>query len=146
MEVSTGRCPVASVAVGVTQTTNVGCTFKYTVARTEMPMLRTGSHRIRMGAALGVLALVLTACGSDDSSSPTGTPEDSDGGESSAPAASDSTLVVWADNSANTAKAIEPLCQEWAEANGVTCQVKSFNGGAELQEALIRAQDTGDVP
>ena len=108
-------------------------------------MRRTRGHRIRMGAALGVLALVLTACGSDDSSSPTGTPEESDG-ESSAPAASDSTLVVWADNSANTAKAIEPLCQEWAEANGVTCQVKSFNGGAELQEALIRAQDTGDVP
>ena len=27
----------------------------------------------------------------------------------------------------------------WAEANGVTCTVKKFNGGAELQEALIRA-------
>ena len=109
-------------------------------------MRRTRGHRIRAGAALGVLALVLTACGSDDSSSPTGTPEESDGGESSAPAGDGSTLVIWADNSANTAKAVEPLCQAWAEANGVTCTVKKFNGGAELQEALIRAQDTGDVP
>ena len=109
-------------------------------------MRRTRGHRIRAGAALGVLALVLTACGGDDSSSPTGTPDESDGGESSAPAGDGSTLVVWADNSANTAKAVEPLCQAWAEANGVTCTVKKFNGGAELQEALIRAQDTGDVP
>src|SRR5687768_1552711 len=103
-----------------------------------MPMRRTRGHRIRVGAALGVLALVLTACGSDDSSSLTGTPEESDGGESSAPAGDGSTLVIWADNSANTAKAVEPLCLEWAEANGVTCTVKKFNGGAELQEALIR--------
>ena len=63
----------------------------------------------------------------------------------SAPAG-DSTLVVWADNSANTAKAIEPLCQAWAEANGVTCTVKKFNGGGELQEALVRGNETGDVP
>ena len=41
-------------------------------------------------------------------------------------------LVIWADNSANTAKAIEPLCMAWAEANGVTCTVKKFNGGGEL--------------
>ena len=109
-------------------------------------MRRTRGHRIRVGAALGVLALVLTACGSDGSSSPSGTPEESDGGESSAPAGGDSTLLVWADNSANTAKAIEPLCMAWAEANGVTCEVKKFNGGGELEEALVRANDTGEVP
>ena len=89
----------------------------------------------------GVLALVLTACGSDDSSSPTGTPEESDGGESSAPAGDGSTLVIWADNSANTAKAIEPLCQSWAEANGVTCTVKKFNGGAGGYDVIYSSVD-----
>ena len=106
-------------------------------------MLRTGSHRMRAGVALGVLALVLTACGSDDSSSPTGTPNES---ESTSAAGGDSTLVVWADNSANTGKAVEPLCKAWAEANGVTCVVKMFNGGPELEDALVRGNETGDVP
>ena len=40
---------------------------------------------------------------------------------------------MWADNSANTAKAIEPLCKTWAEENGVTCTVKKFNGGGAPQ-------------
>ena len=107
-------------------------------------MRRTRGRTLRAGIALSVLAVVLSACGGDDSSTPAA---EGDGeSESSAPAGGDSTLIVWADNSANTAKAIEPLCTAWAEANGVTCQVKSFNGGGELQEALIRAQDTGDVP
>ena len=38
---------------------------------------------------------------------------------------------------ANTAKAIEPLCLQWAEENGVTCTVKKFNGGADLNDALV---------
>ena len=108
-------------------------------------MRRTRGPALRAGIALSVLAVVLTACGGDDSSTPADANGDGES-ESSAPAGGDSTLVVWADNSANTAKAIEPLCQQWAEANGVTCTVKRFNGGGELQEALIRAQDTGDVP
>lgn len=109
-------------------------------------MRRTRGHRIRAGVALGVVALVLTACGGDDSPTPSGSSDSGGGESSSAPAGGDSTLVVWADNSANTAKAIEPLCTAWAEANGVTCEVKKFNGGGELEEALVRANDTGDVP
>ena len=56
------------------------------------------------------------------------------------------TLVVWADNSANTAKAIEPLCKTWAEENGVTCTVKKFNGGTPLSDALTKGFQSGDVP
>jgi arabinogalactan oligomer/maltooligosaccharide transport system substrate-binding protein len=108
-------------------------------------MRRTRGNRIRFGAALGALALVLTACGDDGSSSPSGTPQES-GGSSSAPAGDASTLVVWADNSANTAKAIEPLCKAWAEENGLTCTVKKFNGGTELRDALVAGNQTGDVP
>jgi arabinogalactan oligomer/maltooligosaccharide transport system substrate-binding protein len=109
-------------------------------------MRRTRSRTLRAGVALSALAIVLTACGGSDSSTPTAEGSGDAESESSAPAGDGSTLVIWADNSANTAKAIEPLCQAWAEDNGVTCTVKKFNGGAELQEALIRAQDTGDVP
>src|SRR4051794_24632094 len=112
-----------------------------------MQMRRTRGRTLKAGVALSVLAVVLTACGGDDSSSPSGAPNDSDGGgSSSAAAGGDSTLVVWADNSANTAKAIEPLCKAWADANGVTCTVKKFNGGPELEEALVRGNETGDVP
>ena len=57
-----------------------------------------------------------------------------------------STLVVWADSSANTAKAIEPLCLAWAAANGVTCVVKKFNGGGPLTDALTKGFQSGDVP
>src|SRR5262245_23412392 len=110
-----------------------------------MPMRRTRGHTIRAGVALSVLAVVLTACGGSDSSTPSST-GDEGGGETSSAAAGGSTLVIWADNSANTAKAIEPLCQQWAEANGVTCTVKKFNGGGPLQEALVRGNETGDVP
>ncbi len=60
--------------------------------------------------------------------------------------ASSSTLVVWADSSANTAKAIEPLCLAWAAANGVTCVVKKFNGGGPLSDALTKGFQSGDVP
>jgi arabinogalactan oligomer / maltooligosaccharide transport system substrate-binding protein len=108
-------------------------------------MRRTRGHTIRAGVALSVLAVVLTACGGSDSSTPSST-GDEGGGETSAAAGGGSTLVIWADNSANTAKAIEPLCQQWAEANGVTCTVKKFNGGGPLQEALVRGNETGDVP
>jgi arabinogalactan oligomer/maltooligosaccharide transport system substrate-binding protein len=110
-----------------------------------MRMRRTRGRTLRAGAALSALAIVLTACGGSDSSTPTANSSGDAESESSAPAG-DSTLVVWADNSANTAKAIEPLCQQWAEANGVTCTVKKFNGGGELQEALVRGNETGDVP
>jgi maltose-binding protein MalE len=60
--------------------------------------------------------------------------------------ASGGTLVVWADNSANTAKAIEPLCKQWADENGVTCTVKKFNGGGDLTDALTKGFQSGDVP
>lgn len=90
----------------------------------------------KLGLAVSGLALVLAGCSS-------GAPASS--GASSAPAATGE-LVVWADNSANTAKAIEPLCKAWAEANGVTCTVKKFNGGGELEEALVAGNNSGDVP
>lgn len=90
----------------------------------------------QLGLAFTGLALVLAGCSS-------GAPASS--GASSAPAATGE-LVVWADNSANTAKAIEPLCKAWAEANGVTCTVKKFNGGGELEEALVAGNNSGDVP
>lgn len=106
-------------------------------------MRRIRGRTITAGIAASILMVGLAACGGDDSPAPSGDGSSS-GGES--PAAGESTLVIWADNSANTAKAIEPLCQAWAEANGVTCEVKKFNGGGELEEALIRANDTGDVP
>lgn len=55
-------------------------------------------------------------------------------------------LVVWADNSANTAKAIEPLCKAWAAENGVTCTVKLFNGVGEVKNAITQGNASGDVP
>ena len=109
-------------------------------------MRRTRSHRIRAGAALGVLALVLTACGSDDSSSPTGTPERERRAsprrrpEVTRPSSSGPTTRP------TQRKAVEPLCKAWAEANGVTCMVKMFNGGASWRRRSIRGNDTGDVP
>jgi len=91
-------------------------------------------HRWARGAIAGccALALALSACGSDD------------GGGSDATAAQ--TLEIWADNSSNTAKAIEPLCQQWAAANGVRCVVRKFNGGTDLKDQLNKGNATGDVP
>ena len=97
---------------------------------------------IQAGAAIAALAFTLSACSS-------GTPAAPTAGGTSAPASSAAAggeLVIWADNSANTAKAIEPLCQKWAEANGVKCTVKKFNGGTELEDALIQGNSSGDVP
>src|SRR5262249_14125836 len=86
-------------------------------------------RRIRTGAALTGLVAVLTVTA-----------------WSMTAGAAGPTLVVWADNSANTAKAIEPLCKAWAAANGVTCTVKKFNGGGDLQTALTRGNGSGAVP
>jgi arabinogalactan oligomer/maltooligosaccharide transport system substrate-binding protein len=97
----------------------------------------------KVGVAVAGLPLLLAACSSSSGGSSSG------GGAaatSSAAAGSGGTLVVWADNSANTAKAVEPLCQAWAQANGVTCTVKKFNGGGDLQDALVKGNATGDVP
>ena len=97
---------------------------------------------IQAGAAIAALALALSACSS-------GTPAAPPAGSASAPASSAAgggELVIWADNSANVAKAVEPLCQKWAEANGVKCTVKKFNGGTELEDALIKGNSSGDVP
>ena len=108
---------------------------------------------------LGVpgLILVLAACsgGSGTSPAPASQPAASEPAASepaaSEPAASEGTsggaeLVVWADNSANTAKAIEPLCKAWAEENGVTCTVRLFNGVTPLKDALNAGNASGDVP
>ena len=105
-----------------------------------------GARTLRAGVALGVLARrAVTRAVAAARRARGGTPDGSEG-ESSAPAGGDSTLVVWADNSANTGKAIEPLCKAWAEENGVTCTVKMFNGGAPLSDALTAGFQSGDVP
>ncbi len=132
--------------------------------------MRTRSSRTTVVYVLAAAALIGAACGDDDDSASSsepaagastpaagGTQPATSGSAAepaasapaaggSAPAASGSELVVWADNSANTAKAIEPLCQAWAEANGVTCRVQKFNGGGELEDALVAGNATGDVP
>ena len=114
-------------------------------------------RKARLAALTGIAALALAACGgSSTSSSSSTTSAPAASGASSAAtsagatggAATDaaSTLTVWADNSENTGKAIEPLCKKWAEENGVTCVVRMFNGGTDLQNALIQGNSTGDVP
>ena len=109
---------------------------------------------------LGVpgLVLVLAACSGGSgattppaASQPAASQPAASEPAASAPAASEggaggAELVVWADNSANTATAIEPLCKAWAEDNGVTCTVQKFNGGGELKDALVAGNETGDVP
>ena len=110
---------------------------------------------LKVGLALAAVPLVISACSSGGSSSGTTsaahvrrdpprpvTPPQRPAGA----AASASTLTVWADNSANTGKAIQPLCEKWAAENGVNCVMRMFNGGTELQNALIQGNSTGDVP
>ena len=93
----------------------------------------------KAGAAIAGLALLLAACSSGDS----GTSETS----SAAPAPSlGGELVIWADNSANMAKTVEPLCKAWAEENGVTCTVKKFAALGDIRDQVIKANQSGDVP
>lgn len=111
---------------------------------------------LKVGLALAAVPLVISACSSGSSTSSTtsaaatsapgsdaasGTAAATGGG-----AASASTLTVWADNSANTGKAIQPLCEQWAAENGVTCVLRMFNGGGELRDALVAGNSSGDVP
>ena len=74
-------------------------------------MRRTRGRTLRAGVALSALAIVLTACGGSDSSTPTG---DSSGDARERVVGPrrrrTRAQVIWADNSANTANAIEPLC------------------------------------
>ncbi len=91
----------------------------------------------KAGAAFASLALLLTACSSGD--------DTGSSSESSAPAVSGE-LTVWADASANVAKTFEPLCESWAEANGVTCTVKKFNALGDIRDQVIKANTSGDVP
>ena len=105
---------------------------------------------------MGIVALAAAACGGSSSSSSSSTSAAASGGSAAASsgAATGATsggggasdLVIWADNSANIAKAIEPLCLKWAADDGVTCTVKKFNGGDDLKKALIAGNSTGDVP
>lgn len=103
-------------------------------------------RRTTLASAASVgLVLALAACSSGSSSS--STPPATGGATTSAAAGSGGTLTIWADNSANTSKAIKPLCQKWAQENGVTCVVKDFNGGGPLDDALIKAAQAGnDLP
>ncbi|WP_395728311.1 extracellular solute-binding protein [Nakamurella sp.] len=112
---------------------------------------------LKVGLTLAAVPLVISACSSGSSSSSTtsaaATSAASGAASGSAAATggaaggnSASTLVVWADNSANTAKAIQPLCEKWASENGVTCQMRLFNGPSDLQNALIQGNTSGDVP
>lgn len=111
---------------------------------------------LKVGLTLAAIPLVISACSSGSSSSSTtsaaGTSAAGSGAASGSAAAtgggaaSSSTLTVWADNSANTSKAITPLCEKWAAANGVTCVVRNFNGPDDLKNALVQGNSTGDVP
>jgi arabinogalactan oligomer / maltooligosaccharide transport system substrate-binding protein len=94
----------------------------------------------KAGAAVASLAFLLAACSSGDS----GTSESS-APETSAPAVSGE-LLIWADASANVAKTVEPLCQQWATDNGVTCTVKKFNALGDIRDQVIKGNSTGDVP
>ncbi|HEY7814895.1 MAG TPA: hypothetical protein VIC62_16740, partial [Nakamurella sp.] len=91
---------------------------------------------LKVGLALAAVPLVISACSSGGSSSGTTSAATSAAGSAATSAAatgggaaSASTLTVWADNSANTGKAIQPLCEKWAAENGVTCVMRMFNGG-----------------
>lgn len=95
----------------------------------------------RAGSAAAGLALILAACGGGGTSTST-----TSSAAASAPAATGD-LVIWADASANTAKAIEPLCKSWAEANAVGCKVQKFNSATEMRDQIIKANDSGgDLP
>lgn len=112
---------------------------------------------LKVGLALAAVPLVISACSSGSTSS--GTTSSAATSAAGSAAATDtaaatgggaaggaSTLTVWADNTTNTSKAIKPLCEKWAAANGVTCVVRDFNGGNVLRDALIQGNSTGDVP
>jgi len=98
------------------------------------------------------LVLILAACSSGGSSgaASTAASQPAASAASSEPstsaAAGSAQLLVWADNSANTAKAIKPLCEKWAADNGVTCTVQNFNGPGELKDAVLKANKSGNVP
>src|SRR5664279_4809674 len=110
-------------------------------------------RKTHMAALMGIVALAAAACGGSSSTSSSTTSAAASSGSAAASTGATSggggggsELVIWADNSANTAKAIEPLCVKWAQDNGVTCTVKKFNGGDDLKKALIAGNSTGDVP
>jgi arabinogalactan oligomer / maltooligosaccharide transport system substrate-binding protein len=69
----------------------------------------------KAGAAVASLALLLAACSSGDDTATTDT------ASSSAPAVTGGELVIWADETRTPV--LQPLCEEWATANGVTCTV-----------------------
>lgn len=86
---------------------------------------------IKAGAAVASLALVLSACGSDD----TNTTDNS-----SAPV-SGGNLLIWADEF--TAPPMEEQCKKFADANGVTCEVVITEN---IRDAVGKANTSGDVP
>lgn len=67
---------------------------------------------IKAGATIASLAFLLAACGDDSGS---------DNAASSAPAVQGGNLVIWADEVRTPP--LTQLCQDWAAANGVTCDV-----------------------
>lgn len=120
-------------------------------------------HKVQAGIALAGVSLLLAACGGGSSTSSTtaassaassaasasGSASGSAAATTSAAgggAAGGASLLVWADNSANAAAAIEPLCQQWAEENGVSCTVQKFNGPQEISDQITAGNASGDVP
>lgn len=97
-------------------------------------------HRlIKTGAAVGGLALILSACGSSDDGNTAATPA------TTAPAAG-GTLLIWADNSASVAKTLAPLCEKWATENGVTCTVQKFADAGTIRTQVVQGNSSGKVP
>jgi arabinogalactan oligomer / maltooligosaccharide transport system substrate-binding protein len=97
-------------------------------------------HRLmKTGAAVAGLALALSACSSGDSSTTSEAPATS-------AAAVGGTLLIWADNSANVAKTLAPLCEQWATDNGVTCKVQKFADAGTIRTQVVQGNSSGKVP
>lgn len=118
---------------------------KPSIPMTVLSSQHKASTQDPMAALMGIVALAAAACGvsSNTSSSTASAAGSSAAGSSSAAGGSSAAAgggggasepVIWADNSANTAKAIEPLCLKWAADTGVTCTVNKFNGGRRSEK------------
>ncbi len=90
----------------------------------------------KAGAAAASLALLLAACSSGDDTATTDT-------ASSAPPASSGTFTIWADETRTPP--IQAQCDEFAEANGITCDVVQIDF-SDMRARVVQGSQTGDVP
>ena len=94
-------------------------------------------HRLmKTGAVFAGLALTLSACGSGDDGDAASTP-------TAAPTAATSTFTIWADEVRTPP--IKAQCDQFAEANGITCDVVQIDFG-DIRARAVQGSQTGDVP